>query len=117
MLGVEPHKPSKRRKRVISPDWASALSQYIIDKGRGFQAQMSRDTGCSQGLINHIKNEKLGSSEWVAVLARYCNLPIPPLEVDELQSEMLELSTKLSSAHRKTVLRLMRDLANDTPSD
>jgi len=110
-------KPSKRQKRMIAPSWAALLKEHINAQPRGYQAKMSSDTGCSEALISRIKNASIDSSEWVEVVARYCDLPIPPLEIDDAQSEMLNLSTRLSPARIRTVLRLMRDLVEEETND
>lgn len=102
---------------MIAPAWAALLKEHISSQPRGYQARMSSDTGCSEALLSRIKNATIDSSEWIEVVARYCDLPIPPLEIDDAQSEMLDLSTRLSPARIKTVLRLMRDLVEEESDD
>lgn len=99
-------KPSKRQIRVCAPEWVEALRQHISKQPRGYQAQMARETGCSESMINRIKDGKVGSSEWTAVLAVYTGLPIPPLVVDPEQSEMLEMLNQLSDKDR-TMVKMM----------
>lgn len=104
-------KPSKRQIRLIAPDWAKALREHIASQPRGYQAKMSRETGCSESMINRIKGATVSVSEWTAVLARYTGLPIPPLVVDEADSEILRLSRELPADDREMVTTLMRGLA------
>lgn len=103
-------KPSKRQIRVVAPSWAALLNSHIDSQKRGYQAQMARETGCSESMINRIKGGGVHASEWTAVLARYTGLPIPPLVVDEAQAEILALSENLSDAKKKLVINMIRGL-------
>lgn len=61
-------------------------------------------------MVNRIKAGKVAASEWTAVIARYTNLPIPPLVVDEAQAEILVLSENLSTAKKKLVISMIKGL-------
>jgi hypothetical protein len=107
---MKPLKPSKKQTRVVAPAWAELLDAHIDSKPRGYQAKMSRETGCSESIINRIKKAGIGVSEWTEVLAIYTGLPIPPLVVDEDQAQILILSENLSAAKKKLVISMIRGL-------
>ncbi len=101
------------RKRLITQEWANALHDHIDAQPRGYQADLARQTGCSEGLLHRIKTCAINSSNHLESIAAATGLQLPPLDVDDLQAEMHELSSKLSAKDMRAIIRLMRDLSSD----
>lgn len=96
------------RKRIITPEWAQALYDLIEERGRSYQAELSRVTGCSESMINRMKNGHVKSSKWVEPISQVTGIPLPPYDIDPRSSEILDIYDELPEAFREALLRTAR---------
>lgn len=99
-----------QQKRTVTAEWSAALFRHIEAQPRGYQRRLAEKIGADEGEISRLKNGTTVTTKWAGAISEHTGIPLPPLTMDDKQSEVLSIYERLSGDRKELALDYLRML-------